>query len=450
LKIPEKPPKFDSNFISKLSPEKLRLMFAPHPEIKKLIQKANCEYLYWDRFKQQSMPESLKPEEGWIALKASRMANMRDVELKSEKSKNFTFFVTPTMQSLLSKIDQYAAGHIALTDEHSIKDFNQERYVINSLMEEAIASSQIEGAATTRKKAKEMLRTGRKPENKDQRMILNNYLTIMEIRKNWKHQPLSKELINKIHVSMAHETMDDPKEEGAYRTAEDDVHIIDDEQNILFTPPPAEKIDQMIERLCAFANQSHEDEEFIHPVIKAIIIHFWLAYIHPYVDGNGRTSRALFYWYMLSKKYWLFEYVSISRIILNARRQYERAYLYTEFDDNDLNYFVAHQLSAINKALEDLKTYLENKIKEISLSKSFLKKNRIINQRQRELLMHAIQHPDHVYTAKSFQSMFSTSYETARRDLSELKRIGYFNVHKKRKELYFVAIDGLEERLYKK
>jgi hypothetical protein len=42
---------------------------------------------------------------------------------------------------------------------------------------------------------------------------------------------------------------------------------------------------------------------FIHPVMRAITLHFWLAYDHPFCDGNGRTARALFYWSMLKQGY---------------------------------------------------------------------------------------------------------------------------------------------------
>ena len=60
---------------------------------------------------------------------------------------------------------------------------------------------------------------------------------------------------------------------------------------------------------------------FIHPMIRSIILHFWLAYDHPFVDGNGRTARALFYWSMLRHGYWLFEFISISQIILKGPDQ---------------------------------------------------------------------------------------------------------------------------------
>lgn len=278
-------------------------------------------------------------------------------------------------------------------------------------------------------------------------MILNNFRTIRKIRDEWKERPLSEELIHEIHKSMSYKTMEDASEEGRFRRAEDDVKVIDEEGKVLYTPPDALKIKSMIKRLCDFANTDHEDENFIHPVVKAIMIHFWLAYIHPYVDGNGRTARALFYWYMLSRKYWLFEFLSISRIILNARKQYEAAFLYTEYDGYDLNYFISHQLQAIYKAIEDLKTYLAGKQEELRQSTQLLRKNQNMNHRQRSLLLHALNNPDYVYTVKAHKNVSGTSYETARHDLMKLVILGLFEMHKKGKEFYFTAVPTLKDKL---
>ena len=87
-------------------------------------------------------------------------------------------------------------------------------------------------------------------------------------------------------------------------------------------PPSYEKIPEIINQLCDFANK---DDTFIHPIIKAIIIHFLISFLHPFVDGNGRTARSLFYWYMLKKGYWMREFLSISRIIYKKKNLYEKA-----------------------------------------------------------------------------------------------------------------------------
>ena len=87
-----------------------------------------------------------------------------------------------------------------------------------------------------------------------------------------------------------------------------------------------------------------------HHHIRAIILHFWLAYGHPFVDGNGRTARALFYWAMLHEGYWLFEFISISNILRKAPAQYGLSFLYSETDDNDLTYFIVAQTKVIRRA----------------------------------------------------------------------------------------------------
>ena len=111
--------------------------------------------------------------------------------------------------------------------------------------------------------------------------------------------------------------------------------------------------------LAAFANTNANP--FIHPVIKAIALHFAIGFVHPFVDGNGRTARAIFYWYMLKEGYAAFEYLPISRILIRAPMNYARAYLYTETDDGDLTYFNHYQLQAILRAISSLHEYFERK-----------------------------------------------------------------------------------------
>ena len=80
--------------------------------------------------------------------------------------------------------------------------------------------------------------------------------------------------------------------------------------------------------------------------------------------GNGRTARSLFYWSMIRNNYWLIEYMSISRIINKEKKQYENAFLYTEYDDNDLTYFILYNLQVMKKSFEELKLYLKRKTEE--------------------------------------------------------------------------------------
>jgi Fic family protein len=175
--------------------------------------------------------------------------------------------------------------------------------------------------------------------------------------------------------------------------------------------------------LCDFANGVTPDG-FVHPAVRAILLHFWLAYDHPFVDGNGRTARALFYWAMLHSGYWLFEFVSISAILRKAPAQYSRSFLYTETDDNDLTYFLLAQTEVIRKAMRELQNYIARKTSEVREVEQHLRALELFNHRQVALIRHAMQHPGHRYTFISHQKSHAVAYQTARTDLLDLATRG--------------------------
>jgi len=172
--------------------------------------------------------------------------------------------------------------------------------------------------------------------------------------------------------------------------------------------------------LCQFANRTLTGRDFLHPVIHAMILHFWLAWDHPFADGNGRTARALFYWKMLQSDYWLFEFISISTILRQAPARHKRAFLRTETDDNDLTYFLLHQLEIVSQAMEQLDDYLRRKTEEVQAVERQLKTRVPLNHRQLALLSHALRNPQAEYTFSSHQRSHDVAYATARSDLLEL------------------------------
>jgi Fic family protein len=201
-----------------------------------------------------------------------------------------------------------------------------------------------------------------------------------------------------------------------------------------------------MESLCNFVNNDREGE-FVNPIIKGILIHFWLAYVHPFMDGNGRTARALFYWYMLKHDYWLFEYMSISTAILSARAQYYRAFLYSEMDDNDATYFIVYNLKAIRKALTALNEYIERKQKEKKNAFRFAMKYPALNLRQRALLANALEKPGETYTIETHLNVHGVTYQTSRTDLLSLKDMGLLKMRKEGKKFIFTPVEDIAEKL---
>lgn len=324
----------------------------------------------------------------------------------------------------------------------------QQHYLVNSLMEEAIRSSQLEGATTTRKVAKDLLRTGREPADRSERMILNNYRALQYMRDTGQDE-LTPELVLELQRILTEGTMDDPSTAGRLQRPDEVRVAVTDrlDGSVIHTPPPAEQLPGRLEALCKFANEGEDDSRFVHPVVRAILLHFWLAYDHPFEDGNGRTARALFYWFMRNHRYWLVEYLSISRILRHAPSQYSRAFLLTEADERDATYFLAYQLEVIERAIGELHDYLDEKIKDVRDVERLLKSSSNFNHRQLALLGNALRTPDNVYSFQTHAASHGVTHETARTDLLALAQRGFLIQQRKGRRYSFSPPDDLATRL---
>jgi Fic family protein len=290
-----------------------------------------------------------------------------------------------------------------------------------------------------------MLSSGRKPRDKGERMILNNYLTMQRIR-DLRESALTPELVIDLQRMVGDQALDKPDAAGRLRRADEPVDVSDFEGTVFHVPPPAEELPARLEAMCRFANGETPDY-FIHPVVRAIVLHFWLAYDHPFVDGNGRTARALFYWAMLKNGFWLFEFISISQIIRKAPIQYGMAFLHTETDANDLTYFLIHQIEVIRKAVKELQDYIGRKTREVEECRSSIDRVEWLNHRQQALLVHALKHPGQLYTVAEHRGRHGIAYGTGRSDLLDLAEHGLLEQRKSGKEFVFRAPDDLLKRL---
>jgi Fic family protein len=270
--------------------------------------------------------------------------------------------------------------------------------------------------------AKEMIRSGRKPRDVGEQMIFNNYLTMQRIAK-LKGELLSPEMVFDIHKVATEKTLSDPTAAGRFRREDEERVVGDDFGEVFHNPPPSGQLENRLKEMCDFAN-GKTPGFFVHPVVRAIILHFWLVYDHPFVDGNGRTARAIFYWSMLHNKYWLFEFISISAIIRKAPVKYGRSFLYSETDDNDLTYFIVAQTKVIKKAIEELHDYINRKSLEMQELESQIRALDLFNHRQVELIRHALKYPYEHYTIEGHRESHNIVYQTARTDLLDLEKRG--------------------------
>lgn len=406
-------------------------------------------YEHWDKVRHRpNPPEGLTSEEWWLGIKLARSSIARTIPLRDKLHEEFRVCLTDSMQRRLHYIDREAAG--AIRGMEGKEDGAQSRYLIRSLIEESMTSSQLEGAATTRAVAKELLSTGRQPRDHSERMIYNNYRVMNEIR-DWGQRPITPEAIMKIHEMLTADTLE-ADQCGRFRTAEDNVVIYDrgTPPTLLHVPPPAAELPDRLQRLCNFANATASDQ-FLHPVVRAIAIHFQIGYDHPFCDGNGRTARILFYWSMVNSGYWLTEYISISSVIKKAPSKYLTAYLYTESDERDLSYFIAQQLTVIEGAIEGLHAYIARKSAENKRAQQILRGTSVagenLNHRQRSLLANAIHNPDREYTVATHQTAHRVTYPTALNDLNSLVSAGLLTRQKHGKAFFYYPVSDMADRL---
>lgn len=406
------------------------------------------EYVHWDKLRQLKPPENLSHEEWWLLIKFSRRSQLRYVPLKDATGLPFAYGVPDIVFRLLHYVDQRCAGEIAMSEVVTADDQARQRYLVNSLMEEAIRSSQLEGATTSRRIAKALLRSGREPKDRSERMILNNYRALNFMRETV-GETITPEAVLELHRILTEDTLDDPDAAGRLqRPDEERVAVYDrHDHSLLHAPPPAEQLGDRLRALCAFANEADDPERFIHPVLRAILLHFWLAYDHPFEDGNGRTARALFYWYMRTRGYWLAEYLSISRILANAPAQYTRAFLLTETDERDLTYFIVYQLDVIERAIGELHTYLRRKVREVRDVERLMKDSPDFNHRQLALLGNALRTPDASYSFQSHAASHGVTHETARNDLLPLVERGLLDRRRAGRRYVFTPAAHLPELL---
>ena len=406
-------------------------------------------YLYWDKFKWH-VPQSHDAQKAWLVTKWCRFTKRKHITLLDAKEEAFHYCKPDSLQAKFYKIAKLSGE--AMTSNSSI----QQKYLMASLvMEEAISSAQLEGASTTRRVAKKMLVEERKPRSEDEQMILNNYLLMKEV-KEFIDVPLSVDMMLHFHKIATHNTSENSVVPGEFRM--DDEIVISDgiDGEILHQPPPFLEIKKRLGKLCDFANTIHSGEggdAFIDPIVKAIILHFMIGYEHPFADGNGRTARAIFYWFMLRNGFEFFEYLSISKLLKEAPVQYGMAYLYTEIDESDLTYFLYYQADIILRSMDELFDYLDKKGREFDEILALLeasKYSEVLNFIQKNIIKKAMKNPGRVFTVKEIANAYDVSENTARKYLKVLSNYKLLAPLANGRSIHYVALANIRDVLEKR
>lgn len=402
------------------------------------------EYLFWDKIKyKEPSPKGISKEMLWKIVKFFR--SHEKTPIMDENGKYFLWSRLRYFEEFFHEIDMHTGGEL-FVEQSGVNKANKQKLITRGIMEEAIASSQLEGAATSRRAAKKMLREGRKPSNKSEQMILNNYLSMKGIEESYRDREMSMDLIFELHAIITDKTLDEQGEKPRMRKLGEPVNVSDKMTGVIYhNGPDIDFVKKELEHMIKFANDDYENEIFIHPVIKAIMLHFWIGYLHPFTDGNGRLARLLFYWYLIKGNYWAFAYLPISKVIKKSQNQYLMAFVYSEQDDNDITYFLDYNIKKIKIAVEEFKEYLKHQSQKNMQMNKHCEIKYDLNTRQIQLLQYLFGNMDEKIAVGTHMNVNQISRMTASNDLKTLVQKEFLISQKRGRNVYYYGTEKIKE-----
>ncbi|WP_241613273.1 Fic family protein [Rosenbergiella epipactidis] len=389
----------------------------------------------------------------WNYVSAVRKHTAQTLPFSDMQGNSCRFNHTPLMGSVISQVDRKVT-HAGVME--TLTSMIGHSFILDDLENiESISSSQLEGAVTTTKVALEMLQTKRTPRDDSERMIARNH-DLMQKLPDTLGQELSPSFILSLHNIATKGINDSEYYPGQLRTRDDIVVADSVTGEIIHQPIAHTELYDKLSELCEWANTPHHTmngPDYIHPLVKACILHFMIGWLHPFTDGNGRTARGLFYWYMLKMGYTGFKYISISKYMKRSATSYAAAYLNSEYDQFNITYFIDYHLKQVQHAIAGFLDKLQEQSKTIEYLHDQFRGNPIfsdLNHRQRKIAAFGMIRSGEQFSISSIATRFNIAYNTAKNDLEMLCKAKIFkNANESDQAMYLTpkSVSQLEQWL---
>jgi Fic family protein len=310
----------------------------------------------------------------------------------------------------------------------------KEEFFLDSMVEEAITSAIYEGANSTKAKAQELIVTEQAPKNKDEWMLINNYHALQWIKEN-RSKSLSTDLIKEVHAIVTRNTLevDDANFSGRFR--DDAVFVRSSLNEVKHEGVNHELVEASLNEAIHTATKNRR---YFPAVIKGILMHYYIAYVHPFFDGNGRTARAVFYFKAMKNNLTFVELLSVSAYLKNHGKQYERSFEKVVQNDFDVTYFIDFNLDALLEAIEAV----EKKV-DYLLSLMVLREKQKLSENQVGLLQRLALNRFRKITIEEYATRIDKSREIARQELKQLSQLKLL-VEEKDSKKFIYQIDKHE------
>ena len=348
------------------------------------------------------LPVSISIQQFWPELERERRKRSQELPLKDQNGNPFWFVLTGSIEKQCDVIAELARRDIAFTGPEFDALFQ------NAVVDEAVYSSVIEGAFTSRERAADFIRQNKQPRNKSEQMVKNNYDALTFVLEHLEDEISEDTILQiaRIVTRSAAEVQVNGYREGAV--------YVTGREGVVYTPPRADAVPEMMRSLIEFIQMSE-----LHPLLKACISHFYFVYVHPFGDGNGRTARALSYMMLLQAGYDFFRYFSISGIVAEERGKYYRAMRNVEDSDGDMTYFIDAYSNMLARTVEKMEHHLKYHVLAGQKLKA-LEQCNTLNERQLKGAKWLLESGGSSVTVEAWSRKYKVVTETARKDLLAL------------------------------
>ena len=222
----------------------------------------------------------------------------------------------------------------------------------DALIKSSHYSTSIEGNPLNLEEVKTLINNNQKPTTKAEQEVLN-YFNVLNNLNKYSDKIITKNTILSVHKDLTKDLLKNPEYEGKFRDTRvfiGNLHT----KKINYIPPDAYKVPGLIDELLDWLNNSTDE---MYPVIIAGILHYELVRIHPFVDGNGRTSRLMATLILSIHKFNIDNYFTLDEYYNQDRQAYVDALKSADKNHdltNWLEYFCQGVLYSIDKVKSEV------------------------------------------------------------------------------------------------
>jgi Fic family protein len=187
-------------------------------------------------------------------------------------------------------------------------------------------------------------------------------------------------------------------------------------EHVHFEAPAAARLDREMRPFLAWVNSN----ESIDPVLGAAVAHFWFVTIHPFEDGNGRMARAIADMALARSEQSPRRFYSMSAQIRVERDAYYDSLEATQKGDLDITPWIEWFLGCLNRAFEGAEVILASVLRKARFWDAHAEAQ--LNERQRTVLNRLLNDFEGKLTSSKYAALAKCSQDTASRDIDDLLR----------------------------